>query len=99
MLLSVAWRRLFWLMRGNFKSLFLRRRLCSVFVAPAVTWRNSSLIRFGRGVTLERGVIVDGLSRRGVDIGDEVTIGPYSVIRARMLTNLGEGVWIGRHHD
>jgi acetyltransferase-like isoleucine patch superfamily enzyme len=41
-------------------------------------------------------VIVDGLSRRGIEIGDNVMIGPYCVIRASSLTNLGEGVRIGR---
>jgi len=39
---------------------------------------------------------VDGLSRQGVEIGDDVVIGPYSVIRASMLTRLGEGVRIGK---
>jgi acetyltransferase-like isoleucine patch superfamily enzyme len=95
-LLAVAIRRLLWLMRGNLKSLLLRQKLCSVFVAPGVTWRNARMIRFGRGITLERGVIVDGLSRQGVEIGDDVMIGPYSVIRASMLSNLGEGVRIGK---
>lgn len=95
-LVSVTMRRVLWLIRGNLKSLLLRQRLCSVFVAPSVTWRNARMIRFGHGVTLERGVIVDGLARQGVEIGDDVMIGPYCVIRASMLTNLGEGVRIGR---
>jgi acetyltransferase-like isoleucine patch superfamily enzyme len=95
-LVSVTARRLLWLIRGNLKSLLLRQKLCTVFVAPGVSWRNARMIRFGRGVTLERGVIVDGLSRRGVEIGDDVMIGPYSVIRASMLSCLGEGVCIGK---
>jgi acetyltransferase-like isoleucine patch superfamily enzyme len=95
-LVSVALRRLLWLVRGNLKSMLLRQRLCGVFVAPGVTWRNARMIRFGHGITLERGVIVDGLSRQGVEIGDDVVIGPYSVIRASMLTRLGEGVRIGK---
>jgi acetyltransferase-like isoleucine patch superfamily enzyme len=95
-LVSTAVRRLSWLVRGNLKSLLLRQRLCSVFVAPGVTWRNARMIRFGRGITIERGVILDGLSRRGVQIGDEVMIGAYSIIRASMLSNLGEGLSIGK---
>ena len=70
---------------------------CAVFSwRPGVTWRNARMIRFGHGITLERGVIVDGLSRQGVEIGDDVMIGPYSVIRASMLSRLGEGVRIGK---
>jgi acetyltransferase-like isoleucine patch superfamily enzyme len=95
-LLSTAVRRLSWLVRGNLKSLLLRQKLCSVFVAPEVTWRNARMIRFGRGITIERGVILDGLSRRGVEIGDEVMIGAYCIIRASMLSNLGEGLSIGK---
>jgi acetyltransferase-like isoleucine patch superfamily enzyme len=95
-LLFTAGRRFIWLVRGNLKSLLLRQRLCSVFVAPEVTWRNAKMIRFGRGVTIERGVILDGLSRRGIEIGDEVMIGAYSIVRASMLSNLGEGLSIGR---
>jgi len=66
-------------------------RIGFVFVAPNVNLRNAALIRFGKGVTLERGVIIDGLSRDGIEFGDNVTIGPYSVVRAGMLTNLGAG--------
>jgi len=95
-LLSTAVRRLTWLVRGNLKSLLLRQGLCSVFVAPGVTWRNARMLRFGRGVTIERGVILDGLSRRGVEIGDDVMIGAYSIVRASMLSNLGEGLSIGK---
>ena len=40
-LLSTAMWRLTWLVRGNLKSLMLRQGLCSVFVAPGVTWRNA----------------------------------------------------------
>jgi acetyltransferase-like isoleucine patch superfamily enzyme len=64
-------------------------------MAPRVNLRNAVLIRFGKGVTLERGVIIDGLSRDGMEFGDHVMIGPYSVIRASMLTNLGAGVRMG----
>jgi acetyltransferase-like isoleucine patch superfamily enzyme len=95
-LASVSVRRLFWLLRGNLKSLFLRGKLGSIFLAPDVAWRNASMIRLGRGVTMERGVIVDGLSRNGIEIGDNVMIGPYCVIRASSLTYLGEGVRIGK---
>jgi acetyltransferase-like isoleucine patch superfamily enzyme len=95
-LLSIAVRRLSWLVRGNLKSLLLRQRFCSVFVAPGGSWRNARMIRFGRGITIERGVILDGLSRRGVEIGDDVMIGAYCFIRASMLSNLGEGLSIGK---
>jgi acetyltransferase-like isoleucine patch superfamily enzyme len=95
LLVGTVVRRFTWLLRGAIKCLILQRRFEFVFMAPHVNLRNASLIRFGRGVTLERGVIIDGLSRNGIELGDNVMIGPYTVIRASMLSNLGAGVKMG----
>jgi acetyltransferase-like isoleucine patch superfamily enzyme len=96
-LLSVILRRLFWSLRGLVKLLVLQRKLGVVFMGPGVSLRNASMIRFGRGVTIERGVTIDGLSTDGVEIGDDVTIGPYCVIRASLLSHLGKGFHLGKH--
>jgi acetyltransferase-like isoleucine patch superfamily enzyme len=93
--LAITLRRFVWLCRGSVKCLLLQRRLRFVFVAPQVNFRNASLIRFGKGVTLERGVLIDGLSRRGIELGDNVMIGPYSIIRASILGALGAGLQMG----
>jgi acetyltransferase-like isoleucine patch superfamily enzyme len=95
LLLGLMLRRATWLMRGVFKLLFLQRRITTVFMAQGVNLRSASLIRFGKGVTLERGVIIDGLLRRGVVLGDNVKIGPYSVIVGAPASNLGEGISMG----
>ena len=95
LLVGTVLRRCSWLMRGAIKCLALQRKVRFVFMAAKVNLRNAALIRFGKGITLERGVIIDGLSLSGVEIGDHVMIGPYSVIRAGMLSNLGAGVRIG----
>jgi acetyltransferase-like isoleucine patch superfamily enzyme len=96
-LLSVCLRRFSWFLRGVVKLLFLQRRVSIVFMGPGVNLRNANMIRFGRGVTLERGVIIDGLSTDGMEIGDNVMIGPYCVIRASLLSHLGKGFHLGRH--
>jgi len=97
LLVGTVLRRFVWLVRGAIKCLVLQRRIGFVFMAPQVNLRNAALIRFGRGVTLERGVIIDGLSRDGIEFGDNVMIGPYSVVRAGMLSNLGAGVRMGKN--
>jgi acetyltransferase-like isoleucine patch superfamily enzyme len=94
-LLAVSLRRFVWLLRGCAKSLLFRRKFAMAFIAPDVNWRNANMIKLGRGVTMDRGVIVDGLSRRGVEISDNVMIGPYCVIRASGVGNVGEGLRIG----
>lgn len=89
-------RRSTWLMRGLIKILLLQRRIRPVFIAPNVYLKNTRMIKFSRGVTLEHGVIIDGLSRIGVELGANVKIGPYSIIRSTgVYSNIGEGVRIG----
>ncbi|HEV1995861.1 MAG TPA: acyltransferase [Candidatus Acidoferrum sp.] len=95
LLLGVLIRRFTWLLRGFIKGLLLQRRIVLVFMASAVNLRNATLIRFGRGVTLERGVIIDGLMRGGIVLGDHVMIGPYSVLTGASVANLGEGIRMG----
>lgn len=94
-LLALLIRRAAWLIRGMFKGLVLQRRVVLVFVAKGVNLRGASLIRFGKGVTLERGVIIDGLMRQGVVLGDNVKIGAYSILAGAPVSNLGEGIRMG----
>jgi len=96
LLAGIVIRRFSWLVRGWLKCVFLQRRFRFVFMAPQVNLRNAQLIRFGKAVTLERGVIIDGLSRNGIELGDNVAIGAYSIIRASMLSDVGAGLRMGR---
>jgi acetyltransferase-like isoleucine patch superfamily enzyme len=97
LLVGMAFRRAWWLLRGLGKCLVLQRKFRFVYVAPHVNLRNASGIRFGNGVTLERGVIVDGLALRGIEFGDNVVIGPYSVVRASSPSNIGLGMRMGKN--
>ncbi|HET9182723.1 MAG TPA: acyltransferase [Candidatus Angelobacter sp.] len=95
LLIGLILRRGIWLLRGILKGLVLQRRLIWVFMADGTTLRGASLIRFGRGVTLERGVTLDGTMRHGIFLGDHVKIGPYSTLLGAPISNLGEGIRIG----
>lgn len=69
-----------------------------IFMGAGVELRNKSFIRFGKAVTLGKHVVIDGMSREGVVIGDGVNIGPYTVIEASgIITNLGKGIRVGEH--
>lgn len=94
-LVMLVMRRLSWLLRGVAKTAVLQFRPRAVFVAPGVQFRNSAMCRFGKGVTIERGAIIDGLSELGIDLGDGVTIGAYSLIRCSSACHVGEGLTIG----
>jgi acetyltransferase-like isoleucine patch superfamily enzyme len=95
LMIALVIRRATWLARGMVKCLVLQRRFRAVFMAPGVNLRGASLIKFGRGVTLERGVMIDALMRNGVSLGANVMIGPYSVLVGAPLFNLGEGIRMG----
>ena len=67
-----------------------------VFRGPNVRVVNARYVRLGRSVTLARGVYIDGLSKNGILIDDNVSIGPYTIIQGTgVLTNLGAGCAIG----
>ena len=69
-----------------------------VFVGPNTRLRSKSLIHFGSGVTLGESVLIDGLSKNGVRIGNNVNIGPYTIIEATgVISNLGLGCSIGNN--
>jgi len=94
--IKVMMRRMIWLCRGITKTAILQGRPRLVFMASGVKLRNTRMIHFGKGVTLETGVLIDGLSRDGILLGDNVTIGAYSIIRATgILSKLGVGVRMG----
>lgn len=92
LLAAIFIRRGFWLVRGLAKCLLLQRKFRIVFMAPGVSLRNAALIHFGKGVTLERGVTIDGLSREGIELADNVMIGAYTTVQASMLSQVGAGV-------
>jgi len=96
-MLAVMLRRLSWMLRGLVRTLLLQGRPKPVFIAPNVNLRNAALVYFGEGVTLERGVIIDGLSTNGIRLGDNVSIGAYSIVCAAMLSHLGDGIHFGNN--
>jgi len=95
LLLAIVMRRGTWLTRGLLRTLFLQGSPRPVFLAPGVTLRNAAMVRFGRGVTLDRAVIVDGLSTQGIEFGDNVAIGAFSTVQSSMLSHLGVGIKFG----
>jgi len=94
---TVLIRRAVWLLRGLLKTAALTGRPHPVFMGPATRLRNLSLCRFGKGVTLETGVILDGLSTDGIHLGDNVAIGAYSQVRASSISQVGFGLRVGNH--
>ena len=95
-ILTYLLRRVCWLLRGTALLLLFQQRFRPMFMASRVELRNTRLISFGRFVCLESGVFVDGLAANGIELGDYVTIGRHTIIKATgVLSRLGVGVSIG----
>lgn len=66
------------------------------FLDRGVRLKNRSQIVIGRSVALGANVSIDGLSRRGIRLGDYVTVDRGAIIRGSgVIRNLGVGVDIG----
>lgn len=66
------------------------------FIDRDVRLRHAARIALGNGTTIGKGAILNGLSRRGIRLGDNVSIGPYAILEASgILSSLGEGIEIG----
>jgi len=96
-LINYSWRRIACLLRCLLRGVKFSLTLKNlVFVGPGVELHNRRFISFGAGVTLGKGVIIDGLSREGVHIGERVSIGQYSIIEATgVIRDIGKGFRIG----
>ncbi|VVO21367.1 Putative acetyltransferase [Pseudomonas fluorescens] len=67
-----------------------------LFLGRRVTIKHKFKIKFGKGCTVGSGVTIDGLSTRGITIGDRVSIPDGTYIRCTgVFSDLGVGLTIG----
>ncbi|PGB14214.1 transferase [Bacillus toyonensis] len=94
--LGIVFFRLMSIWRGILRRIGLKECGRILFVGKKVKLRNKNAISFGNGVTLDDYVCLDGLSREGLRIGNNVKVGSYTIIACSgSLKNLGKGIIIG----
>lgn len=87
-------------LRGSFRRPFLDSCLGPFFVGRRVQLLNTRNLRVGSSVTLEDDVKIDALSRKGVWLGSNVSIGRFSVIECTgVVSHLGVGFSIGENSN
>lgn len=85
-------------LRGSWKGLFFGRKRGIAFIGKHVTIRHARHIRADRGLTVGDGAYINALSKDGITLGDNVTIGAGSVIECTgVIRELGCGIRIGSH--
>jgi acetyltransferase-like isoleucine patch superfamily enzyme len=95
-LIGILWVRAIAAVRGGWCSLHFNHVGGLLFVGRGVKIRNGKQIVVGRNLTLEDGVDIDALSRDGIQIGDNVTLGTHVLIRVTgTIRDLGVGLKIG----
>ncbi|WP_434798760.1 acyltransferase [Terrisporobacter vanillatitrophus] len=84
------------LIRGNIKTLTAKKNSMLIFVGKKSKIRMNKKIRLGKGVNIGNYVVIDALSKTGVNIGNNVRIGDYTrILCTGSLKKLGIGFEIG----
>lgn len=96
LILMLIWDRGLMVLRGLYcKSLFKKSKGI-VFIGKRVKIRSHKNIRCGSGITIEDGCFINALSRGGIDIGDNFSLGRNSIIECTgVIRELGEKLTIG----
>lgn len=85
-------------LRGFWKGLFFGRKKGIAFVGKRVTIRHASHIQAESGLTIGDDVYINALSKDGIVLGDNVSIGSGSIIECTgVIRELGDGIRIGSH--
>jgi acetyltransferase-like isoleucine patch superfamily enzyme len=86
------------MIRGWWKSRFFGHHEGIVFAGKGVVVRHASHVSARGGLTLGPGVYINALSRGGVELGDNVTLGAGTILECTgVIRELGEHVKIGSH--
>lgn len=87
--------RFFQAIRGMFLKPFLKKSSGLIFLGKRTYLRHCNKISLGKTVTIESNVHISALTRRGIIIGNNVTLKANTVIDSGSIQNIGEGLLIG----
>lgn len=92
----ISWQRIWMLIRGKFKGLKWKKHGKRLFIGRHTRIICPQYIEAGAGVSIQNNVEINALSKEGVHIGDNCSIGERTVIRTSgSLTEIGKGFWLG----
>ncbi|WP_308280724.1 DapH/DapD/GlmU-related protein [Priestia sp. TSO9] len=94
--LMICFLRILMIVRGFFQCVFRVKFNRLIFTGKKVTLLHKKHMTFGQSVTLNNYVEINALSKNGVVLGNNVSIGAYSKIQCTgSLSKLGVGLEIG----
>ncbi|WP_066437940.1 acyltransferase [Chryseobacterium sp. CCH4-E10] len=95
--IQMFWIQIFNILRGLSVMFFLRNPK-GMLLGKRVSFFNLSKIQWGKFLRLGNDVYVSGLGRKGVEFGDNVSIGAFSrIIVSASMNDIGEQIKIGNN--
>lgn len=99
-LLSVLWERFWQVVRGVYYKIWFKKSSGLIFVGKNVIIRNPQLIKTGKNLTIKDNVSIQALSRNGIQFGDNMMIGRYTIVECTgVVRELGEGLTVGNNSN
>lgn len=84
------------LVRGLFYKIFLKNSKGMLFIGRKVRIKNKRMISFNGSATIEDGCFIQALSKDGVTVGNNFSLGKNSIIECTgVIRELGESLIIG----
>lgn len=97
-LFSICFERFCMLIRGTINRFFLAKCGQSLFVGKSVHMKCKNKITFGSGITISDNVYINAMSKEGIFIGNNFSIGRNSIIECTgIMSELGEKLVIGNN--
>lgn len=97
-LLGVFSERTSMLVRGLFRGFRMKKRGKFLFIGKRVKIKSPGKISIGNGATIADGCIINAMSKDGITIGKEFTLGANSIIDCTgLMRELGESLVIGNN--
>ena len=97
-LIEVICERSWMCIRGFFRGIRMKRKGKILFIGKRVKIKSPGKITMGNGCTIRDGCVINAISRYGIFIGDNFTLGENSIIDCTgVLSELGETLKIGNN--
>ena len=97
-LLQIIFERMNMLLRGFFRRICLKKAGKRLFLGRRVKFKCGKRIKLGQGVTINDNCFINGLSKKGIIIGDNFSLGRNSIIDCTgVISELGEYLVIGNN--
>lgn len=96
--LRVAWQRAWMLFRGKVKGAFFGKHGRRLYIGKHTSIICANKMQVGNGVSIQDYVTINALSKEGVEIGDNSSIGMHTTIKVSgSLVEVGKGFKLGKY--